>query len=261
MGAIENFPFWVVGSRNARAVIAPSVFDHLKGDWIGAPIVALPPKIEPQFARRPFLAVEETTTVTVEFLKGRHAAIPINRKYTDPTAKKAHHFYYYSPEWMTDEHSFLLWKIRKGFKMKPIEALQAERLRQITEEGYDSAHDDERKRGELAIAAAAYASLAAEGDKGTLARDVPPIEWPLDSEEWKPDSRRRMLVKAGALILAELARLDREEAKAAGKDVPFEFELPSSVEAGIPAGGVTAPTFDDPKSPVQFESGVNVKGV
>lgn len=36
-----------------------------------------------------------------------------------------------------------------------------------------------------------------------------PWGWPWDASWWKPNARRRNLVKAGALILAEIERIDR----------------------------------------------------
>jgi hypothetical protein len=95
-------------------------------------------------------------------------------------------------------------------------ALIAERQRQIEREGYTEAHDDEHDTGELAGAAAAYALAAADdlyplslgdGDYREEAPDCFPLGW-----TWKHDTPRRMLVKAGALVLAELERLDRTEA-------------------------------------------------
>lgn len=84
--------------------------------------------------------------------------------------------------------------------------VMAERRRQVEKEGYSPAHDDEHSFGDLARAAAAYAV------QSPLARELecpPPSWWPWDREDWKPTSRRCMLVKAGALILAELERIDR----------------------------------------------------
>jgi len=37
--------------------------------------------------------------------------------------------------------------------------------------------------------------------------------WPWGKEWWKPSDRRRDLVKAGALIAAEIDRLDRAKSK------------------------------------------------
>lgn len=50
-----------------------------------------------------------------------------------------------------------------------------------------------------------------------LGRDghVPPT-WPWGAEWWKPKEPRRDLVRAGALIIAEIERLDRRE----GRDEP-----------------------------------------
>lgn len=90
----------------------------------------------------------------------------------------------------------------------------AERSRQISAEGYTPGHDDEHDGGELAAAASAYVFAAADrlhpmsqGDGGFTASE-PPMMMP---QEWsfKPDDPRRMLVKAGALIIAEIERLDR----------------------------------------------------
>lgn len=55
----------------------------------------------------------------------------------------------------------------------------------------------------MAVAAACY--IMADDDPRA---DVPEL-WPWPSEWWKPTDVRRDLVKAGALILAEIERLDR----------------------------------------------------
>ena len=77
-----------------------------------------------------------------------------------------------------------------------------ERRRQVEVEGWTPEHDDaEHLPDELALAAASYI-CADEGD-------APPAIWPWDWRWWKPSTPRRNLVKAGALILAEIERLDR----------------------------------------------------
>jgi len=78
----------------------------------------------------------------------------------------------------------------------------AERQRQIFEEGHDEAHDDLWTGGELAEAGASYALASHKPARA-------PIEWPWESGWWKPKDRRRNLVRAGALIIAEIDRLDR----------------------------------------------------
>jgi len=108
--------------------------------------------------------------------------------------------------------------------MTAIDDIAAERRRQIEAEGWTPEHDDGNDLGELAFAAAAYAVNAANpnaqidikvGRRGEffnggwmgLARLCWPQQW--DHSWWKPSDRRRDLVKAGALIVAEIERLDR----------------------------------------------------
>lgn len=81
----------------------------------------------------------------------------------------------------------------------------AERKRQVTAEGWTPGHDDEYEHGELADAAGCYALSSELFD----CAGEPPRPWPWPDEWWKPTNRRRDLVKAGALILAEIERLDR----------------------------------------------------
>ncbi|EPB7497032.1 hypothetical protein [Klebsiella aerogenes] len=81
----------------------------------------------------------------------------------------------------------------------------AERKRQVTTEGWTPGHDDEYEHGELADAAGCYALSSELFD----CAGEPPRPWPWPDEWWKPTNRRRDLVKAGALILAEIERLDR----------------------------------------------------
>lgn len=80
----------------------------------------------------------------------------------------------------------------------------AERQRQISAEGWTPDHDDEHGGGQLADAAACYA-LSASGMPFELWQAF----WPWDGAWLKAGEGRRSLVKAGALILAEIERLDR----------------------------------------------------
>lgn len=99
----------------------------------------------------------------------------------------------------------------------------AERVRQRNVEGWSEQHDDEHADESLAQVAACYALPTAlrmiKGGYWTGAArydDSYWVEpkwslWP-DSwnfEWWKPKDRRCDLVRAGALILAEIERLDR----------------------------------------------------
>lgn len=98
-----------------------------------------------------------------------------------------------------------------------------ERERQMAAEGWTAEHDDTHANGEIARAAACYA-LAAVDDKplcATLAANfagqtvwggqvaLTTLLWPWDHKWWKPSGRRRALVKAAALVVAEIERLDR----------------------------------------------------
>ena len=92
-----------------------------------------------------------------------------------------------------------------------------ERDRQRNEEGWTPEHDDQHRGGELALAAGSYCESAARprllarapGAAFTVPR-LWPRGWSLDW--WKPKDPRRDLVRAGALIIAEIERLDRAEA-------------------------------------------------
>ncbi|HCT5598222.1 TPA: ead/Ea22-like family protein [Klebsiella oxytoca] len=93
--------------------------------------------------------------------------------------------------------------------------LLAERQRQVTAEGWSSKHDDQYKNTELAFAASCYAFHAAAASWDLEDDGIPydshpvPKQWPWDPSWWKPTDARRDLVKAGALILAEIERIDR----------------------------------------------------
>jgi hypothetical protein len=92
------------------------------------------------------------------------------------------------------------------------ELIAEERLRQIDGEGYTAEHDDAHPRGELAQAAMCYTHHALYGGYA-------PLTWPWDYKWWKPgkgrtvETRVRALTKAGALIAAEIDRLQRVNAK------------------------------------------------
>jgi hypothetical protein len=89
----------------------------------------------------------------------------------------------------------------------------AERTRQIEVEGWDAAHDEEWEFGQLSIAAICYA-LSAEERETFVSPEETLVEylWPWDWKWWKPKDRRRDLVRAAALIIAEIDRLDRKKA-------------------------------------------------
>lgn len=104
--------------------------------------------------------------------------------------------------------------------MAIIEEIAAERKRQIEAEGWSVEHDDEHANGEIAEAAACYALGTAldQAERATMEEFGPPATphrlmtlWPWSAKWWKPTNRRRDLIKAGALIVAEIERLDRAD--------------------------------------------------
>lgn len=85
----------------------------------------------------------------------------------------------------------------------------AERERQKAVEGWTPDHDDGHRHGELALAAAGYAETAGSFFYENGYSPTVPYVWPWSPAWWKPKDQRRDLVRAGALILAEIERLDR----------------------------------------------------
>lgn len=110
------------------------------------------------------------------------------------------------------------------------ELISMERERQVKVEGYTPEHDDAYTKAEggayntcLADAAICYAFIAAADEDlrkfGRVNTNHPflfcPVHWPWHNEHWKPSQgdsnqdRIKELVKAGALIAAEIDRLQR----------------------------------------------------
>lgn len=127
-----------------------------------------------------------------------------------------------------------------------------ERDRQVRVEGWSADHDDGHTRGELAQAALCYVATSAgatrklaagyradvladpAGYYGATYRPLIAHEWPWGRCDFKPRSRRADLVRAGALIVAEIERLDREAGASAESD-----ELPGLFEPANTAGTTT----------------------
>lgn len=78
--------------------------------------------------------------------------------------------------------------------------IATERLRQIEKEGWSPEHDAGHRYGQMAQAAACYA-LGRKEIRGIDSASI----WPWSLEWWKPGSPHRNYVRAGALIVAELA--------------------------------------------------------
>ncbi|MCP4638875.1 MAG: hypothetical protein GY851_00505 [bacterium] len=111
--------------------------------------------------------------------------------------------------------------------MNGCDLIAQERGRQLLQEGWTFAHDDSHRDGEMAMAAACYAvgeerthvSRQLNSSRGVdgncyqydYSRAGPgEIPWPWEEEWYKPEGGRiRELTKAGALIAAEIDRLQR----------------------------------------------------
>lgn len=106
-------------------------------------------------------------------------------------------------------------EIRKVQGMSAVELIAAERSRQINQEGWSLSNDDRLKGNELAKAAACYA-MPDEFRNAIIWNITLRFRmWPWAARFWKPspDNRIRELVKAGALIVAEIERLQRSHGR------------------------------------------------
>ena len=97
-------------------------------------------------------------------------------------------------------------RTKEGQTRTGVEMMEAERERQVRAEGWTAEHDAEHEGQELVEAAKSY--LAAATDERF--QDLIPPNWPWEIEWYKPSPDPvRNLVKAGALIAAEIDRLNR----------------------------------------------------
>lgn len=99
--------------------------------------------------------------------------------------------------------------------MNGIERIAAERKRQVEKEGWTPEHDDAHSKGELNAAAVAYAAANLDriwGGEDAAFHSFFPSDWQV--AWWKPSADPiRNLEKAGALIAAEIDRLQRQSGK------------------------------------------------
>jgi hypothetical protein len=98
------------------------------------------------------------------------------------------------------------------------ELISQERQRQIEQEGRTTEHDKQYRAGDLARAAACYAMPADKrawgyGLVSKRERSIVEKWWPWAITSWKPtpNDRIKELVKAGALIAAEIDRIFKTE--------------------------------------------------
>lgn len=98
-----------------------------------------------------------------------------------------------------------------------INLVAAERHRQVAAEDFTPEHDDAYVHGELLSAAACYIAIAQAIDqRGQVDPDILSL-WPWSFNWWKPvmsgspvENAIKNLVKAGALVLADIDRLLRK---------------------------------------------------
>jgi hypothetical protein len=91
--------------------------------------------------------------------------------------------------------------------MNGLTLIAQERTRQMAREGYSAQHDAQHVGDELALAAAVYAVPASVRVTAGMMR-LWPFDWYFRPE---PEDRVRELVKAGALIAAEIDRLQASD--------------------------------------------------
>lgn len=95
--------------------------------------------------------------------------------------------------------------------MTVLDEIKAEREKQIAK-GYHAAHDDKHVDGEILEGAIIYAEHE-ENCKDRMNGSIYQQygnDWPWDESSFKPKDHRTNLIKAAAMIVAEIERLDRQ---------------------------------------------------
>lgn len=106
----------------------------------------------------------------------------------------------------------------KGRTKAVLASIAFERERQKTSEGWTEEHDDAHESGELGMAAACYAA----SERILVNRYPKPGDawpWPKEWDKRAKHDRRRQLVIAGALIVAEIERILRQDERDAKRSV------------------------------------------
>lgn len=93
---------------------------------------------------------------------------------------------------------------RARIKLSGAARIAKERRRQLEEEVFTAEHDDKWVCNELLKAATSYAGFSTSPEWAKQG-------WPWAADWFKPGTHLRNLVKAGALIAAEIDRLQRKE--------------------------------------------------
>jgi hypothetical protein len=120
----------------------------------------------------------------------------------------------------------VMWTASKGVVL-----IAQERAKQIDNHGFNVEHDARHNpapKSNLVDAARSYLTralfvahnLAAGNTLSDTQKKKPPAFWPFAAEAWKPDNEDPLgdLVKAGALVAAEIDRLIYERESAGGSE-------------------------------------------
>lgn len=160
--------------------------------------------------------------VTSDELRGivlahiQRGAVPV---YCTPTEHEGRIVYEHTDDPIPNADGFVLYAAAPAPAEVPMTQaatdVLAERQRQISAEGWTPDHDDEHVCDEIAAMACFYAmppgardwDASSTGYGASFGAAILPEGW-----EPKTGDRRRELIKAGALIIAEIERLDRAEA-------------------------------------------------
>lgn len=153
-----------------------------------------------------------------------------------------------------NEAAKFFWENRPTSATLALHDVMDERHRQMMVEGWTAKHDDEHSNGSMAYAAAAYAVASIEQADSLVAASNLFARTGWHKNWWKPRTPRRDLVRATALLLAEIERRDRADAarwKPCARCTTPDYctnqlrgcDIAESLEAGIEpiAGGVALP--------------------
>ncbi len=106
---------------------------------------------------------------------------------------------------------------KEGTPVNPLDLFDSqsfihERVRQVTEEGFDAKHDDKYiGTDSLVRAAMAYLGHNTSFSSVNYDENGTPFIWPWAKEWWKPDTMEKNFAKAGALMLAHLQMERRKQ--------------------------------------------------
>lgn len=129
-------------------------------------------------------------------------------------------------QWQREDILRLIDEMQKEPK-SGADLIAAERRRQMEAEGYSPEHDDKHKPEEFTMAAISYA--LPEWMRWTYKGECE--WWPFEKDSFKPspDDRVRELVKAGALIAAEIDRIQRTGIQYLYDEETDKWYLPGSI--------------------------------